>query len=144
MLFFPNLILLFFTVLITHHSKSDMFIIPTLIFLIPAFICIMTQLFTFETSNICFVFLDPSFILLTLVSFILQVPSISLLVPILSTMVAPSYKELSFVSFLDVSTLIVTILRIHGHFIFRPTIFPLELQVALLKPFLDFIHGYQC
>ena len=64
--------------------------------------------------------------------------------PILSTMVAPSFKELSFGPLLDVSALIVTTLHIQGNFIFRPTMFPLELQVALHKPFLDFIHGYQC
>ena len=32
----------------------------------------------------------------------------------------------------------------HFLLILRPTMFPLELQVALLKSFLDFIHGYQC
>ena len=59
-------------------------------------------------------------------------------------MVAPSFKEPSFAPFLDVSTLIATTLHIQGHFILRTTMFPLELQVALLEPFLDFIHGYQC
>ena len=68
----------------------------------------------------------------------------SLLVPILSTMVAPSFKEPSFVPFLVVFTLIATTLHIQGHFTFRPSMFPLDLQVALLKPFPDFIHGYQC
>ena len=97
----------------------------------------MTQPFTIETSNIWFIFLDLSFTLLTLLLFIFQVPTISLLVPILSTMVAPSFKEPSFVPFLDVSTLIATTLHIQGHFILRPTMFPLEVQVVLLKPFLD-------
>ena len=59
-------------------------------------------------------------------------------------MVAPSFKEPSFVPFLGISTLIATTLRIQGHFIFRPTMFPLDLQVVLLKHFRDFIHGYQC
>ena len=59
-------------------------------------------------------------------------------------MVAPSFKEPSFVPFLDISTLIATTLHIQGHFIFRPTMFPLELEVALLKPFLDLIHGSLC
>ena len=58
-------------------------------------------------------------------------------------MVTPSFKEPSFVPFLDVFTLIDTTHHIQVHFIFRPTMFPLELQVALRKPFLDFIHGYQ-
>ena len=66
------------------------------------------------------------------------------IVGLVSTMVVPSFKEPSFVPFLDDSTLIATTLHIQGHFIFRPTMFPLELQVALLKPFLDYIHGYQC
>ena len=140
----PHSHIFFFTVLISHHGKGDMFFIPTCFFLIPAFICIMTQLFTFETSDICFIFLDLSFTLLTLLLFIFQVPTIGLLVPILSAMVAPSFKEPSFVPFLDVSTLIATTLHIQGHFIFRPTMFHLELQVVLCKPFLDFIHGYQC
>ena len=96
----------------------------------------MTQLFTLETSNIRFIFLDLFLILLTLLSLILQVPTISLLVPKFSTMVAPPFKELCFVPLLDVSALIVTTLHIQGHFIFKPTMFPLELQVALLKPFL--------
>ena len=104
----------------------------------------MTQPFTLETSNIGFIFLDLSFTLMTLLLFIVQVPTISLLVPILSTMVATSFKEPSFVPFLDVSTLIATTLHIQDHFILRPSMFPLELQVVLLKPFLDFIHGYQC
>ena len=59
-------------------------------------------------------------------------------------MVAASFEELSFVPLFDVSALIVTTLHIQGHFIFRPTMFPLDLQVAILKQFLDFIHGYQC
>ena len=92
----------------------------------------MTQIFTLQTSNICFIFLDLSFSLLTVLLFIFQVPSVSLLVPILSTMVAPSFKEPSFAPFLDVSTLIATTLHIQGHFIFRSTMFPLELQVACL------------
>ena len=54
-----------------------------------------------------------------------------------------SLREISFVSFLDVSDLIVTTLHIQGHLILRPTMFPLEQQVALLESFLDFIHGYQ-
>ena len=54
--------------------------------------------------------------------------------PILSTMVAPSFKEPSFVPFLDVSALIATTLHIQGHLILRPAMFPLELQVALLEP----------
>ena len=105
-----------------------MFFIPTCFSIILAFICIMTQLFTLETSNICFIFLDLSFTLLTLLLFIFQVPTTSLLVPILSTMVAPSFKEPLFVPFLNVSTLIASTL----YFIFRPTMFPLELQVVLL------------
>ena len=117
---------------------------PHLSFFIPTFICIMTQLFLLETSNICFIFLDLFLILLMLLFLILQVPTISLLVPILSTMVAPSFEEVSFVPLLDVSVLMVTTLHIQGHSIFRPAMFHLELQVALLKPFLDFIHGYQC
>ena len=104
----------------------------------------MPQLFTYITSDLCLVFLILSFIFLTLLLFILQVPTISLLVPILSTMVAPSFKEPSVVPFLSVSTLIATTLHSQGHFIFRPTMLPLELQVVLLKPFLDFVHGYQC
>ena len=59
-------------------------------------------------------------------------------------MVAPSFEELSLVTLLNVFALIVTTLHIQGHFILRPTMFPLELQVALLEPFLDFIHRYQC
>ena len=59
-------------------------------------------------------------------------------------MVTPSFEELSFVPLFEVSALIVNTLRIQGNFIFRPAMFPLELQVALLKPFLDFIHCYQC
>ena len=74
----------------------------------------------------------------------LPVPAISLLVPTFSTMVAPSFEELSFVPLPNVSALIVTTLHIQGHLIFRPTMLLLELHVALLKPFLDFIHGYQC
>ena len=101
----------------------------------------MTQLFTLKTSNICFIFLALFLIFLMLLFLILQVPTISLLVPILSTMVAPSSEELSCVPLLNVSALIVTTLHIQGHFIFRPTMFPLELQVVLLKPFLDFIHA---
>ena len=142
--FFPILIFFFFTVIISQHGKGDMFFIPTCFFVILAFICIMTQLFTLEASNICFIFLDLSFTLLTLLLFIFQVPTIRLLVPILSTIIAPSFKGPSFVPFLDASTLIATTLHMLGHFIFRPTMFPLDLQVALLKPFLDFMHGYQC
>ena len=138
--FFPILIFFFFTVLTTHHGKGGMFFIPTCFFIILAFDCIMTQLFTLQASNICFIFLVDSCTLLTLLLFIFQVPTMSFLVPILSTMVACSFKEASFVPFLDVSTLTATTLHIQGHFIFRPTMFPLELQVALLKPFLDFIH----
>ena len=104
----------------------------------------MTQPFTLETYDILFIFLDLSFTLLNLLLFIFLVPTIRLLVPILSTMVAPFFKEPSFVPFLDVSTLIAPTLHIQGYFIFRPMTLPLGLQVALLEPFLDFIHGHQC
>ena len=124
--FSPILIFFFFTVLTTHHGKGDMFFIPTCFFIILAFVCIMTQLFTFETANICFIFLDFSFILLTLLLFIFHIQTMGLLVPILSTMDAPSFKELSFVCFLAVSTLIATTLNSQGHFIFRPTMFLLS------------------
>ena len=59
-------------------------------------------------------------------------------------MVAPTFEELSFAPLQNVFALIGTTLYIQGHFILRPTMFPLDLQLALLQPFLDFIHGYQC
>ena len=99
---------------------------------------------TLETPNISFIFLDLFLVFLMFLFLILQVPTISLLVPKFSTMVVPSFEVLSFTPFPNVFALIVTTLHIQGQFIFRPTMFPLELQVSLLKPFLDFINGYQC
>ena len=104
-------------------------------------ICIMTQLSTLEASNLWLIFLDFLIVFLML---LFLVPTISLLVPKFSTMVTPSFEVLSLTSFLFIFVLIVTTLHILGHFILRPTMFPLELQVALLKPFLDFVRGNQC
>ena len=104
----------------------------------------MSHLFTLERSDVCSIFLDHFLSFLAIFFFIFQFPTIHFLVTIFSTGSTSSSKELSFVSSLDFSALIVAAYFIQGHFILRPTMFPLELQVALLESFLDFIYGYQC
>ena len=63
---------------------------------------------------------------------------------IFSTMSTPSFNELSFVPFLNMSALIITTFYVQCHLILRPTMFPFEQQVVLLESFLDFIHGCLC
>ena len=104
----------------------------------------MSHLFRLDRSDVCSIFLDLFLSFLAIFFFISQFPTIHFLVTIFSTGSTSSSKEVSFVSSIDVSALTVAALFIQGHFTLRPTMFPPELQVALLESFLDFIHGYQC